>query len=498
MRKAGERFGEMNRTGFELRAMIMNEEELKKIIEKHETGSVEFKESLSLKDETGEEVSAFSNSKGGRILIGIKDNKEVIGLQIGKKTLEDLANYIKTHTDNHVFPKISVEEIEGKKIVVIGVKESGEKPVFFKGRAYMRVGNSAHKLSASEIRKMAKETGDKIYWDSKPCENATLEDIDENKMQWFLREARKQRGLKIPEDVFVVDALKTLNLLKNGKLTNACMLLFSKEPKFLQSEVKCIRFSGNEPVKPYIDFQTIEGNVFDMVDKAEDFILRNIRKAIWLVPGQVQREEKYEYPPDALREAIINAVVHRDYESPSKVQVRIFDTSIEVWNPGILPSDITIEDLKKEHRSIPRNPLLFKQMFWVKYVEDVGGGTLDMVRQCREWGILEPEFKIVTGAFVVIFRIPPSTENLEKLGLNERQIKAVEYVGKKSAITNKEYTGFTGVARKTATRDLTGLVEKGVFRAIGSGKRDIKYVLFLRKNDAKMTQKMTQNADYEE
>ncbi|MFH1077523.1 MAG: ATP-binding protein [Pseudomonadota bacterium] len=371
----------------------------------------------------------------------------------------------------------------------LNYNESREKPVFFKGRAYIRVGKSKHQLSASEIRKMAKESGERVYWDEKICEGTGLNDIDKSKVRWFLREARKQRGLKIPEDTPLGDALKTLNLLKNGKPTNACMLLFSKEPKYLQSEVKCIRFSGNEPVKPYIDFQTLDGNVFDMIDKAEDFVLRNIRKAIWLVPGQVQREEKYEYPPDAIREAIINAVVHRDYESPSKVQVRVFDSSIELWNPGVLPSDITIEDLKKEHRSVPRNPLLFKQLFWVKYVEDVGGGTLDMIRQCREWGILEPEFKIITGAFVVVFRLPLSTENMEKLGLNDRQIKAVDYVGKKGAITNKEYMGLTGASRITATRDLTVLVEKGVFRIVGRGKRDIKYILLLRHNDAKMMQK---------
>ena len=203
-----------------------------------------------------------------------------------------------------------------------------------------------------------------------------------------------------------------LKLLKDKKLTNACVLLFSKEPKFLQSEVKCIRFSGNDPVKPYIDFQTLEGNIFDLIDKSEDFVLRNIKKAIWLIPGQVQREEKYEYPPDAIREAITNAIVHRDYESPSKVQIRIFNNRIEIWSPGLLPNGITIEDLKREHRSVPRNPLLFKQLFLVGYVEDVGGGTLDMIRQCKEWNIPEPEFKYIGGAFVVIFRLPPSLEEL--------------------------------------------------------------------------------------
>ena len=97
--------------------------------------------------------------------------------------------------------------------------------------------------------------------------------------------------------------------------------------------------------------------------------------------------------------------MHRDYESPSKVRVRIFDDRIEVWSPGTLPDEITIEDLGREHISVPRNPLLFKQLFWVKYVEDVGGGTLDMISQCREWEIPEPLFEHAAGAFVVTFRL---------------------------------------------------------------------------------------------
>ena len=466
---------------------------IKELIKKGESEKVEFKKSLRLKDQIGEAVSAFSNTKGGTIIVGFDEEKnKIVGVEIGKNTLEGLANYIKQHTDSPVFPHIRVEIADNKEIIAIEVNEADEKPVLFKGRAYKRVGRSRHRISAGEIRKIALESK-KVYWDEQVCEDALLKDIDEEKFRWFLREARVQRGMDIPENTPVNEAFIKLKLLKNGKLTNASALLFSKELKFLQSEVKCIRFSGNEPVKPYIDFQTLMGNVFDLIDWAQDFVLRNIRMAIWLVPGQVQREEKYEYPPDAIREAIANAVVHRDYESPSKVQVRVFDNRVEVWSPGVLPEEITIEDLKREHRSLPRNPLLFKQLFWVKYVEDVGGGTLDMINWCREWGLPEPEFKFITGAFVVVFSLPPPFEDMEKLSLNERQIHAVDYVVKKGSISNKEYQKITNISRKTATRDLTDLLKKSILRREGKGKRDIRYTLLLRQYDAKMTQKMTQN-----
>ncbi|MEA1925391.1 MAG: putative DNA binding domain-containing protein [Candidatus Altiarchaeota archaeon] len=459
-----------------------------------ESQTTEFKKSLAERKEILETISAFANSRGGKIFVGIDENKDgsvkkIVGIKIRGKEIENLSNEIKQNMDPVIYPSIEVKKIKEKSVLVVEIKESQVKPVFVKidriPVAFKRVGKANQKIDVNELRQILSE-GKEFLWDSQICEEATLGDIDEEKVRWFLKEARKQRGLKILEEAYLEEVLMKLKLLRNGKLTNAAVLLFSKEPMFLQSEVKCIRFSGNKPVKPYIDFQTLEGNVFDLIDNARDFVLRNIRKAIWLVPEKVQREERYEYPPDAIREAIVNAVVHRDYGSPSKVQVRIFDNRIEIWSPGTLPKEISIEDLKKEHSSIPRNPLLFKQLFWVKYVEDVGSGTLDMIDQCKEWNIPEPEFEHITGSFAVIFKLPPVLEDLHRLGLNERQIKAINYVIKQGSITNREYTSLTNISRKMATIDLTDLVEKGLLIRVGEGKRGLKYILSgLRKDYAK-------------
>jgi ATP-dependent DNA helicase RecG len=439
-------------------------------------------------DKITESISAFSNTKGGTVVIGVSDKGDVLGVDIGKNTIESLANQIKQNTDPMAYPSIRVEESDKKQVVVIEVAEGKQKPALAFGRAYRRVGKSNQKLGFERIRNLAIETS-KVHWDERICEEGSLDSIDRERLKWFLEDARKQRGLNLPVDSPIKDALMKLKLLKNGKLTNAAVLLFCKDPIFLQSEVKCIRFSGNEPVKPYNDFQTIEGTVFDLMDRAMDFVLRNIRKSIRLVSGEVQRMEKYEYPPDAIREAIVNAIAHRDYESPSKVQVRIFDNRIEVWNPGKLPDEITIDDLRREHISVPHNPLLFKQLLWVKYVEDVGGGTLDMINQCKEWVIPEPMFEHVSGAFVVTFRLPAAAEDLEKMGLNERQIRAMNYIVKKGSISNKEYISLNNVSRKTATTDLKRLVSDGLLIRIGEGKRNIQYILM---DYAKITQKITQ------
>jgi len=152
--------------------------DLKKLISKGESETLEFKESLQLKDEIGETISAFSNSNGGIILIGVSDKKKIKGIQIGKKTTIDLAEYIKRNTDPQIFPEIKVRKIDNKNIVSIKIEESDEKPVFFKNYVFKRVSNTSQRISSSEIRRLAKESGAKTYWDEQICKDAKLKDID--------------------------------------------------------------------------------------------------------------------------------------------------------------------------------------------------------------------------------------------------------------------------------------------------------------------------------
>jgi len=335
---------------------------LLKLISGGENERLEFKESLRLKEEISQAVSAFSNANGGSILIGVSDDGKVIGVDIGRNTLEVLANYIKRNTDHAIFPSVEVLDSEGKKIIVIEVKESTEKPVFFKNHTYKRVGKTNQQVSSSELRKLAKESGESVYWDEQICKEASLKDISEEKVRWFLKRVKSERNFDVDPDTPVKESLEKLNLFKDEKPTNASLLLFGKEPQrfFLQDEVRCARFKGTEAVKPFIDMKVFGGDIIDQVNKALSFVLGHSLLSAWLVPGKVEREERYEYPPDAIREAIVNAICHRDYESTGNVQVRIFDDRIEVWNPGRLPDPLTLEDLKKRHKSIPRNPLIAK------------------------------------------------------------------------------------------------------------------------------------------
>jgi ATP-dependent DNA helicase RecG len=268
-----------------------------------------------------------------------------------------------------------------------------------------------------------------------------------------------------------------LELLKDGKATWAAILAFGREPQrpLLQSAVHCGRFRIDKT--QIIDDLMVETDLIGQVDEVMKFITRHI-SVRYEFEGKPKRKEVWEYPLEAIREAVINAVVHRDYTAPSNVQVEIYDGRIEIWNPGRLLPGITIEDLyKKEHKSVIRNKLIAQIFYDIGYIEKYGSGTIKIIDLCKRGRIPLPEFKEVSGGFSVVFRKDIYTEEyLRNLGLNERQIQAVMYVKEKGKITNKGYREITGLSDEGARIDLNTLVEKKILLLRGKG-RSVHYIL---------------------
>ena len=186
---------------------------LQQLITQGESQKMEFKTSLSSRKGIGQTISAFSNTHGGVILIGIDDNGKIIGVNSGKNTLETLANWIKQNTDLPISPSIKIHKLNHKDIIKVSVKESDEKPVFFRNHAFQRVGKTNQRINASKIRELAKQEKTKLHWDERICHRATLEDIDEEKIKWFVKEAKKQRALNISEGASLEKIL--IKLIKN-------------------------------------------------------------------------------------------------------------------------------------------------------------------------------------------------------------------------------------------------------------------------------------------
>lgn len=245
-------------------------------------------------------------------------------------------------------------------------------------------------------------------FDAAPCRDATLDDLDPERMATFVRRARGARAFPLPETVSPAELLAHLNLLDRGRPTNAAVLLFGRQPQrfLISSEVKCAHFHGTEVAKPIPSYQVYKGTVFELVDKALDFVMSKINLAVGTRARSTAAPVAYEIPVDVVREAIVNAVAHRDYTSNGSVQVMLFADRLEVWNPGGLPPSLTPEMLRQPHGSVPANPLLAEPLYLAQYIERMGTGTRDMIEQCRDAGLPEPRFSITDGFVATIGRRP--------------------------------------------------------------------------------------------
>ena len=282
-------------------------------------------------------------------------------------------------------------------------------------------------------------------FDDSVCEGATLQDIN---------------------SAYVADFVETAEA--RGRFFN-------------NAQVHCFHFLGTEKRKPIASQQPYEGRLLEVIDQAVEFVLGKLDRSVGTRIKSTQAPVEFEIPRSVITEAIVNAVTHRNYRHNGFVQVIVFADRIEVWNPGELPPGLTPELLREPHGPIPRNPLIAEPMFRVKYVEKAGTGTTDMIADCREAGLPEPDFEQHGPHFVVtIWRDWLTKAVVKNFRLNERQKQAVEYVKRNGRVTNSEYQEIIGVTRKTAARDLNGLVELGVFDLLGS-KRGAHYVVAKKK-----------------
>ncbi|MBI2350857.1 MAG: hypothetical protein HYV00_05175 [Deltaproteobacteria bacterium] len=232
-----------------------------------------------------------------------------------------------------------------------------------------------------------------------------------------------------------------------------------------------MHFHGAEVRKPIPSYQIHKGTAFELVDRAVDFVMSKLARSVGTRGRGPRAPVRCGLPKEAVTEAIVNAVAHRDYTSNASVQVMLFIDRLEVWSPGELPPGLTPEQLRREHASIPHNPLISEPLFLAHYIEKAGTGTLDMIDRCREANLPEPDFEERAGQFVVTLWRDWLTEAvIAKMGLNERRKKVVVHLREVERITNADYQRVSGATRKTSMRDLADLVNRGVLERIGTRK----------------------------
>lgn len=307
-------------------------------------------------------------------------------------------------------------------------------------------------------------------FDTSACDGAGLKDLSRKRIDWFLETARRERGFPLKPNTTTQALLTHLNLLDHDKPTNAAMLLFGENPQRFHrtAETKCMHCHGTEYRRPFASQQIYSGDLFDQANQAHDFVLAKINRAVGTRAVSITAPATYELPPDAVSEAIVNAIAHRDYHSNASVEVRLFADRLEVWNPGSLPGTLTLDDLRNDHPSVPRNPLIAESLYLTRYIEKVGSGTQRMIELCRQAGLPEPNYELRAGSFVLtLWRDWLTADMLAKLQLNDRQLKGLTLLRAEGRLTNGKYQELTGISRQTASRDLDEMVKKGILNRYG-------------------------------
>lgn len=418
-------------------------------------------------------IVGFANSKGGTIYIGKGDRGNVIGVSDYKKLMEDLPNKIRDVLG--IIPEVNLHEEQGLHYIEI-VTPAYAVPISLRGVYYTRSGSTKQELKGNALLEfLLRKTGK--TWDDVIEPAATINDIDENAISNYLKAANKSGRLpEIEVDITLPELLEKLRLSEDGKIKRAAIILFGKDPGrfYANMMVKIGRFGNSDHDLRFQE--TIEDNLLNTFQEVPEILNKKFFTKAVSFEGLL-RIEKGEYPVAALREILLNALIHRDYMG-SSVQIRMYDNKFCCWNEGMLPQGLSLESLKRLHASRPRNALIAEVCFKGGYIDAWGRGTLKILQSCKEAGLPEPEIIEQDGGILVtLFKDRFNETILKKLGLNERQIKAIKFVVDNGSISNAQYQNEFGISKATSTRDLQDLEHKGLITNKGTKGSSSKYEL---------------------
>lgn len=464
----------------------MDKQDIIKLIMEAEKHSSELP-NLELKDarggipkDTWKSISALSHKQGGGVIVfGVKEDRQNKKVTIvGDLELADLqekvSNLVSENMSITIRPEYYILDYKRKTLLAITISECPDqfkpcyyKPVRLPDGAYIRDGITNRKITDAEMRRFI-ENSERLKYDKQRAEGVSIEDIDANKVVSLLIKRGEETGRTGAPLNVEFNRLKNLGVAGEYKgiqsPTVAGALIFAKNkpqqfPSLSRYIIRCVRYKGSSVSTDIIDKSDIDGTLDIQIDDMQKFILRNIRLSAQIVG--TRRVERYEYPEQAIREVVANAVIHRDYKiTGTYTQVNVFEDRIEVFNPGCLPPGVTVENIKDAQAS--RNEVIAALLKDLDYLEEYGRGIDIVFNKMREWGLLEPLFKNTANSFKVILPGPKLSK------LNERQIKIWEYLVEKEKITSRDCDILLPqIPRATINRDLQRLQEIGLIKQMG-------------------------------
>ena len=373
---------------------------------KGESEKIEFKENAKTNTYI-KTVVAFANGNGGKIVFGVKDNKEIVGVENEFEVMDGIINAISDSCYPMIVPDISLHTLENKTVILVEIEGGKKKPYYLKSKGvqkgtYIRSGATTRIIEEDYVLKELVLEGENKYFDQQVCHGESVSDEEIEKFcEWLEKLARKNSENDTEIRKITRNTLLSWKVMeeKNGRIfpTNAYILLSGKENWEVSRKIQCGVFKG-ETRSIFVDKKEFEGSIIMQLEKAYQYVLEKINLGSDIVG--IYRVDKYEIPPKSIREVIANAVIHRSYLEPNDIQIALYDNRLEITSPGMLLSGVNVKRMKEGYSKL-RNRAIASVFAYVNIIEKWGSGIPRIMNEIREYGLQEPEFIIFENDFRV-------------------------------------------------------------------------------------------------
>lgn len=412
---------------------------------KRESEKIEFKENAKTNTYI-KTVVAFANGNGGKIVFGVKDNKEIVGVENEFEVMDGIINAISDSCYPMIVPDISLHTLENKTIILVEIEGGKKKPYYLKSKGmqkgtYIRSGATTRIIEEDYVLKELVLEGENKYFDQQVCHGESVSDEEIEKFcEWLEKLARKNSQNDTEIRKITRNTLLSWKVLeeKNGRIfpTNAYILLSGKQNWEVSRKIQCGVFKG-ETRSIFVDKKEFEGSIIMQLEKAYQYVLEKINLGSDIVG--IYRVDKYEIPPKSIREVIANAVIHRSYLEPNDIQVALCDNRLEITSPGMLLSGVNVKRMKEGYSKL-RNRAIASVFAYVNIIEKWGSGIPRIMNEIREYGLQEPEFIIFENDFRVnIYRKNYNTTQSTQ-GSTQNRINTTQDISKKEKLDVKNLT----------------------------------------------------------
>ena len=456
-----------------------------------ESKNIEYKVAVPKKSEKYmKTVVAFANGNGGKIVFGIDDKTlEIVGMDEDNifKTMDAITNAISDSCEPRIRPDVTLQTVNDKTVIVVEILPGAMRPYYIKSEGmtegtYMRVSGTTRPVEGYMLKELILE-GQNRYFDSEPCRELQITDEDIQNLCKTMKETAIKNTWQNSEKAKIKDITKN-TLLSWGILTEVQGEIFPTNAYALltgqlrmQPVIQCGLFKGKDRAY-FADRKEFDGPIQNQVDAAYQYVLEKINMGMQI--QGIYRQDVYELPTDSVRELIANAVAHRSYLEPGNIQVAIFDDRLEVTSPGMLLNNVSIKKMMEGY-SKPRNPAIANAFAYMKIIEKWGTGIPRIFRECREYGLPDPELIDFDGDFRVNMyrntaidyspRVNDRVNDKVNDRVNEIEEKILKFIDNDPAITITQLSMEVELSRKTIAAKLKTLKEKKMIERVGSSRK---------------------------